>query len=80
MQLGDLLKNKTDGQLALIVAGPWVKFFPDQNHCNDFDSGVAATALRIKWIDGGFEKTYKRSSIQKCWDLISSPDKKECSK
>ena len=72
MKKGDLLEHRSSsGEFAIIIRNPFTKFFPDEHHCDAFDSGVAATAIRIKWIQSGYEKTYKLSSIRRNWKVIN---------
>ena len=70
MKKGDLIKNKNDGEIAIILR-TWVKFFPDHNHCAEFDSGVADTAVRIKWMNGGQEHVLRRGRMKRNWEVIS---------
>ena len=71
MKKGDLLQNIATGEMAIVIREPFVKFFPDQHHCDAFDSGVASTAIRIKWIEGGYERTLKKKNLLRFWEVLS---------
>ena len=71
MKKGTLLRNKNDGKLAVIIQKPYVRFFPDHNHCDEFDSGEADTAIRIKWIEGGQEHTLRQGRMSRNWEVIN---------
>ena len=71
MKKGDLIRNKNDGEYAIIIRDPFVKFFPDFTDHRDIESGVADTAISIRWIKGGYETTFQKSKMKKNWELIS---------
>jgi len=72
IQKGTLLRNKSDKSYAIVIQEPFVRFFPDANHrYGEFESGVADTAIRIKWIVGGYQHTLQRSKMSANWEVIN---------
>ena len=71
MKVGDLLRNVATGELAIVLS-TFTKFFqdPDAYGC-DYDYGVADTAIRIKWIENGHERTFRRNRLKHNWEVIS---------
>ena len=71
MKAGDLLRNVATGELAIILS-TFTKFFqdPDAYGC-DYDCGVADTAIHIKWLDNGHERTFRRNRLKYNWEVIS---------
>ncbi len=70
MKKGDLIRNKNDGEFAIILS-TFTKFFPDPNYSGEHDYGVADTAVRIKWMDGGHEHTFQKSKMKRNWQVIN---------
>ena len=70
MKKGDLIRNKNDGEFAVILS-TFTKFFQDSNYNGSHDYGVADTAVRIKWMDGGYEHTFQKSKMKRNWEVIS---------
>jgi hypothetical protein len=72
---GDLLKHKTNGRYVTIVQEPYTKLFRDAQDIEasryGFDCGIAATAIRIIYHEGGYEKTYKKSIVRKLFIKIT---------
>ncbi len=72
IQKGTLLRNKSDKSYAIVVQKPSVRFFPDANHRHgEFESGVADTAITIKWIDNGYQHTLQKSKMSTNWEIVS---------
>ena len=67
---GDLLRNKNDGELVIVMA-MYTKFFQDPHAMHyDFDYGVAGTAVRVQWIEGGNEHTFRKGTMSRNWELV----------
>ena len=72
IQKGTLLRNKSDKSYAIVICEPAVRFFPDANHrYGEFESGVADTAITIKWIVGGYQHTLQRSKMSANWEVVN---------
>ena len=72
IQKGTLLRNKSDKSYAIVIQEPFVRFFPDANHrYGEFESGVADTAITIKWIVGGYQHTLQRSKMSANWEVVN---------
>ncbi len=72
IQKGTLLRNKTDKSYAIVIQEPFVRFFPDANHrYGEFESGVADTAITIKWIVGWYQHTLQRSKMSANWEIVN---------
>ncbi len=72
IQKGTLLRNKSDKSYAIVIQEPFVRFFPDANHrYGEFESGVADTAITIKWIVGGYQHTLQRSKMSANWEIVN---------
>ena len=72
IQKGTLLRNKSDKSYAIVIQEPFVRFFPDANHrYGECESGVADTAITIKWIVGGYQHTLQRSKMSANWEVVN---------
>jgi len=72
IQKGTLLRNKSDKSYAIVIQEPFVRFFPDANHrYGEFESGVADTAITIKWIVGGYQHTLQKSKMSANWEIVN---------
>ncbi len=71
MKKGDLIKNKYDGKFAIVLA-TYTKFFqdPDAHHFS-YDYGTAGTAVEIKWMECGMERTLRKSKMRHNWEVVS---------
>jgi len=71
LEKGDLLRNKNDGELVVILS-QYTKFFQDPSHWgSDIDYGVADTAVVVQWIDGGQEHTFRKGRMKRNWEIVS---------
>jgi len=70
MKKGDLIRNKNDGEFAIVLL-TYTKFFQDSGYSGDHDYGVADTAVRIKWMSGGQEHTFQQSKMRRNWEVIN---------
>jgi len=68
MKKGTLIRNKSDGLYAIVISEPFVKFFPERG---DMDYGSADTAVRVKWVECGYERVMRQSSMKRNWEVIS---------
>ena len=65
---GTLIRNKSDGQYAIVISEPFTKFFPEEGQ---MEYGEADTAVRIKWMSGGYERTIRKRSMKWNWEVLS---------
>jgi len=71
LEKGDILRNKNDGEMVVILS-MFTKFFQDQSHWHsDIDYGVAGTAVRVQWIEGGNEHTFQKSKMRSNWEIVT---------
>ena len=71
MKKGDLIRNKNTGEFAIVLS-TYIRFFQDQSAMHyDFDYGVADTAVHIKWVEGGNERTLQRSKMHRNWEVLN---------
>ena len=68
IQKGTLLKNKSDGQYIIVISEPFTKFFPENGR---MDYGYADTAVRVKWVECGYERIMRRKAMVHNWEVIS---------
>ena len=68
MKKGTLLKNKSDGKYIIVISKPFTKFFPEHG---DMDYGYADTAVRVKWIECGYEKIMRQRNMKHNWEVIN---------
>ena len=68
MKKGTLLRNKSDGQYIIVVSEPFTKFFPEDGR---MDYGYADTAVRVKWIECGYEKIMRQRNMKHNWEVIN---------
>tara|TARA_R100000030_G_scaffold71336_1_gene54890 strand:- start:122 stop:352 length:231 start_codon:yes stop_codon:yes gene_type:complete len=72
IQKGTLLRNKSDKSYAIVICEPYTKFFRDVEYIyGEFESGVADTAIRIKWVANGYEHVLQKSKMLTNWEIIS---------
>ena len=71
LEKGDILRNKNDGEMVVILA-MFTKFFQDRSHWDsDVDYGVAGTAVRVQWIDNGNEHVFRKGTMQRNWEIVT---------
>ena len=68
IQKGTLIRNKSDGKFAIVVSKPFTKFFPENGR---MDYGYADTAVRVKWVECGYERIMRRKTMVHNWEIIS---------
>ena len=68
MKKGTLLRNKSDGQYIIVVSEPFTKFFPEDGR---MDYGYADTAVRVKWIECGYERVMRQRNMKRNWEVIN---------
>ena len=68
MKKGTLLRNKSDGQFIIVVSEPFTKFFPEDGR---MDYGYADTAVRVKWIECGYERVMRQRNMKRNWEVIN---------
>ena len=68
MKKGTLLRNKSDGQFIIVVSEPFTKFFPEDGR---MDYGYADTAVRVKWIECGYERVMRQRNMKRNWGVIN---------
>ena len=81
MKKGDLVRNKHTGKTGTITCDPFTKLFRDSSDWEacaaGYDSGTAATAVRVCWHFDGYERTYKRSDFRRNHEVISDSNCEE---
>ena len=71
MKKGDLIRNKNDGEFAIVLS-TYTRFFQDRSHWgSQVDYGVADTAVEIKWMEGGQEHAFRKSRMKRNWEVVS---------
>ena len=68
MKKGTLLRIKSDGQYIIVISEPFTKFFPENGR---MDYGYADTAVRVKWLECGYEMIMRRKTMVHNWEVIS---------
>ena len=69
LERGDIIRNKTTGELALVLH-TWTQFFQDAGSERfGYDYGEAGTAVRIQWIENGHEHTFRKKTLQRLWEI-----------
>ena len=68
MKKGTLLRNKSDGQYIIVVSEPFTKFFPEDGR---MEYGYADTAVRVKWIECGYERVLRQRTMKHNWEVIN---------
>ncbi len=71
METGDLIRNKNDGKYAIVMA-TFTKFYQEYNPHGWDDYGVADTAVRIQYVEDGTERTRRKRSMNRNWQLVST--------
>jgi hypothetical protein len=70
LEQGDLLRNKHDGALVIVLS-MFTKFFQDANAYHyDVDYGVADTALRVQWVQSGKEHIFRMGRMKFNWEIV----------
>ena len=70
LERGDIIRNKSTGELALVLH-TWTQFFQDHSHWDSqIDYGEAGTAVRVQWIENGHEHTFRKKKLQRGWEIL----------
>ena len=70
LEKGYLIRNKNDGEYAVVIS-TYTKFFQDPSHWgSDIDYGVADTAVRVQWINTGEEHTFRKGKMKNSWEIV----------
>ena len=77
MDIGTLIIHKTDKKQAIIAGKPFAKFYQEYNPHGWGDYGSAQMAVRIKYVECGYERVVKVSSIKRNFEVLKSatPDR-----
>ncbi len=79
LKKGDLLRNKVTGDIAILRANPYTRFYPDEYHgIGDIESGVATTCYPLTFtvIQGsdqtgiGTKISVKHSALVRNWERL----------
>jgi len=79
LKKGDLLRNKVTGDIAILRANPYTRFYPDQYHgVGDIESGVATTCYPLTFtvIQGdeqqgiGVKINVKHKALIRNWERL----------
>ena len=73
LKKGDLIRNKTTGDIAIITGEPYVRFVPDDDfYTYGVESGVAMTFYPVTYTvkDKGFRSCVKQSILKRHWERV----------
>ena len=77
LKKGDLLRNKITGDIAILRADPYTRFYPDEYHgIGNIESGVATTCYPLTYTvvqDGvgvGAKVSVRHSSLVRNWERV----------
>tara|TARA_B100001250_G_scaffold406158_1_gene424755 strand:+ start:590 stop:844 length:255 start_codon:yes stop_codon:yes gene_type:complete len=79
LKKGDLLRNTTTGDIAILRADPYTRFYPDDCHgIGDIESGVATTCYPLTFtvIQGnnteavGAKISVRQSVLKRHWERV----------
>lgn len=73
LKKGDLIRNKTTGDIAIITGEPYVRFVPDDDfYTYGVESGVATTFYPVTYTvkDAGFRSCVKQSILKRHWERV----------
>jgi len=82
LKKGDLVRNKITGDIAILRADPYTRFYPDECHgIGDIESGVASTCYPLTFTvvqEGtvvvnqgvGAKISVRHSSFKKYWERV----------
>ena len=73
LKKGDLIRNKSTGDIAIVTGNPYVKFVPDDDfYAYGVESGVAMTFVPITYTvkDVGFKSCIKQSHLKRHWERV----------
>ena len=73
LKKGDLIRNKTTGDVAIITGEPYVRFVPDDDfYTYGVESGIAMTFYPVTYTvkDTGFRSCVKQSILKRHWERV----------
>ena len=78
LKKGDLLRNKITGDIAILNANPFTRFYPDEYHgINGIESGVASTCYPLTFTviqDGhegiGAKINVRQEKLKRHWERL----------
>ena len=73
LKKGDLIRNKSTGDVAIITGEPYVRFVPDDDfYTYGVESGVAMTFYPVTYTvkDAGFRSCVKQSILKRHWERV----------
>ena len=79
LKKGDLLRNTTTGDIAILRADPYTRFYPDEYHgIGGIESGIATTCYPLTFtvIQGrnneavGAKISVRHSSLVRHWERV----------
>ena len=73
LKKGDLIRNKSTGDVAIITGEPYVRFVPDDDfYTYGVESGVATTFYPVTYTvkDAGFRSCVKQSILKRHWERV----------
>ena len=79
LKKGDLLRNKATGDIAILWADPYTRFYPDEYHrVGDIESGVVTTCYPLTFtvIQGdntaavGAKISIRKSNLKRNWERL----------
>jgi len=79
LKKGDLVRNKITGDIAILRADPYTRFYPDEYHgIGGIESGIATTCYPLTYtvIQGdntaavGAKISVRHSGFKKYWERV----------
>ena len=79
LKKGDLVRNKITGDIAILRADPYTRFYPDEYHgIGDIESGVASTCYPLTYtvVQGnnteavGVKISVRQSVLKRQWERV----------
>ena len=82
LKKGDLVRNKITGDIAILRADPYTRFYPDEYHgIGGIESGVASTCYPLTFTvvqettivvnqGVGAKISVRHSSLKKYWERV----------
>ena len=81
MKNGDLIIHKNSGKTGTVVSDIFAKLYRDASDWEacaaGFDSGYAASAIRVYWHETGQERVHKYSKISKYYNVVEGANSHE---
>ena len=81
MKKGDLIIHKNSGKTGTVTSNIFTKLYRDASDweacAQGFDSGYAASALRVFWHETNQERVHKYSKLAKYYSVLENANNEE---